>query len=59
MVTGGGGSIGSELCRQIARLEPSELIIYENSEFNLYQIELELRCAYPQLDLVICWRCHR
>ena len=52
MVTGGGGSIGSELCRQIARLEPAELIIYENSEFNLYKIDLELRNAYPELKLV-------
>lgn len=51
LVTGGGGSIGSELCRQIARLEPRRLIVFEISEFNLYAIELELREAYPQLDL--------
>lgn len=43
MVTGGGGSIGAELCRQIARLGPHELVIFENSEYNLYCIERELR----------------
>lgn len=42
MVTGGGGSIGSELCRQIARLSPTELYIIDNSEFNLYKIQKEL-----------------
>jgi FlaA1/EpsC-like NDP-sugar epimerase len=42
MVTGGGGSIGSELCRQIANLNPKELIIFERSEFNLYKIQEEL-----------------
>lgn len=41
-VTGGGGSIGSELCRQIMRLGPSKLIIFEQSEFNLYRIHREL-----------------
>ena len=42
MVTGGGGSIGSELCRQIANLNPKELVIFERSEFNLYKIIEEL-----------------
>jgi FlaA1/EpsC-like NDP-sugar epimerase len=51
LVTGGGGSIGSELCRQIARLAPARLILFERSEFNLYSIELELRREYPNLDL--------
>ncbi len=51
LVTGGGGSIGSELCRQIARLEPGRLVVYENSEFNLYAIEEELRSVFPDLDL--------
>lgn len=43
MVTGGGGSIGSELCRQIIALHPKSLVIYEHSEFNLFSIEDELR----------------
>lgn len=51
MVTGGGGSIGSELCRQLARLNPSLLIVVEQNEYNLYRIELELRRDFPQLDL--------
>ena len=50
-VTGGGGSIGSELCRQIARLEPSHLVIAEISEYNLHRIHLELRDAFPTLPL--------
>ena len=49
LVTGAGGSIGSELCRQIARLGPKKLIAFERSEFNLYSIELELRRAFPDL----------
>ena len=53
LVTGGGGSIGSELCRQIARLEPSRLVAMDVSEFNLYRLELELREAYPALALSI------
>lgn len=51
MVTGGGGSIGSELCRQIGRLKPAKLVILERSEFNLYKIDLELRRIYPELQL--------
>ena len=51
LVTGGGGSIGSELCRQVARLGASELTILELSEFNLYTIEQELRAQYPELLL--------
>ena len=52
LVSGGGGSIGSELCRQILRLEPARLIILEQGEFNLYAIELELRREFPGIDLV-------
>lgn len=52
LVTGGGGSIGSELCRQIAQSQPNCLIIYENSEFNLYTIEHELRTKFPDINVV-------
>ena len=52
MVTGGGGSIGSELCRQIAAHEPKRLIIFDIYENNAYDIQLELREKYPELDLV-------
>ena len=51
MVTGGGGSIGSELCRQIARLGPASLVIYEANEYNLYRIDQELRRGFPGLAL--------
>ena len=53
LVTGGGGSIGSELCKQIAHYAPAELIILEQCEFNLYQIEQALRFAYPDLRLTV------
>ncbi|MDO5131376.1 MAG: nucleoside-diphosphate sugar epimerase/dehydratase [Eubacteriales bacterium] len=51
MVTGGGGSIGSELCRQIAAHSPSLLIIFDIYENNAYDIQLELREKYPDLRL--------
>ena len=47
MVTGAGGSIGSELCRQIARFAPSRLVLFEHSEFALYALEQEFRDAHP------------
>ena len=53
MVTGGGGSIGSELCRQLAALKPSTLIIFDIYENNAYDIQLELKKKYPQLDLLV------
>ena len=49
MITGGGGSIGSELCRQIARLNPVELIVVDHSEYSLYRIDHELRSEYHDL----------
>ena len=52
MVTGAGGSIGSELCRKIARFRPKRLICFELSEFFLYELELELKEAFDQLDFV-------
>lgn len=53
MVTGGGGSIGSELCRQIAGHYPKQLIIVDIYENNAYDIQQELRRKYPALDLVV------
>ena len=49
MVTGAGGSIGSELCRQISRLRPSTIVIVDFSEFNLYRIDQELEETFPSL----------
>ena len=53
MVTGGGGSIGSELCRQIARANPRKLIIFEIYENSAYDIQMELQRTYPELDLEV------
>ena len=53
LVTGGGGSIGSELCRQVAAHQPKQLIIFEVYENNAYDIEQELRAKYPNLDLQV------
>ena len=53
LVTGGGGSIGSELCRQIAAHSPKKLIIFDIYENNAYSIQLELRENFPELDLLV------
>ena len=53
MVTGGGGSIGSELCRQVAGHSPKQLIIFDVYENNAYEIEQDLREKYPYLDLKV------
>lgn len=53
LVTGGGGSIGSELCRQIAAHQPQQLIIVDIYENNAYDIQQELIRKYPKLDLVV------
>lgn len=53
LVTGGGGSIGSELCRQIAAYKPKQLVIVDIYENNAYDIQQELIEKYPELDLVV------
>jgi len=52
MVTGAGGSIGSEICRQLAELNPSKIILMDHSEFALYQIEQEFREKFPASEIV-------
>ncbi len=53
LVTGGGGSIGSELCRQVAAHDPKQLIIFDVYENNAYEIQQELQENYPSLDLQV------
>lgn len=53
LVTGGGGSIGSELCRQIAKRNPKQLIVFDIYENNAHAIGLELKDKFPELDLVV------
>ena len=53
LVTGGGGSIGSELCRQIARHRPKQLIVFDIYENNAYAIQMELQDKYPDLNLEV------
>ena len=52
LITGAGGSIGSEICRQVARFNPQKLILFENAETPLFLIEQELTKMYPQLPIV-------
>jgi FlaA1/EpsC-like NDP-sugar epimerase len=52
MVTGAGGSIGSELARQVARFNPSRLLLVERAEFALFSIDSELRAAWPALSII-------
>ena len=54
MVTGAGGSIGSEMCRQIARFRPEQLVLVERAENNLFEIDRELRASFPGLSVVPC-----
>ena len=53
MVTGGGGSIGSELCRQVASHNPKQLVLVDIYENSAYDVQQELRRKYPELDLVV------
>lgn len=52
MVTGGGGSIGAELCRQVASFRPSRLVIFERAESDLFRIHLELSQKFPNVEIV-------
>jgi FlaA1/EpsC-like NDP-sugar epimerase len=52
MITGAGGSIGSELARQLSHYKPKRLVLFEHSEFNLYKIDMELRATWPDTDFV-------
>jgi FlaA1/EpsC-like NDP-sugar epimerase len=52
LVTGAGGSIGSEICRQVARFAPRRLVLGERFENSLFEIQRELRAAYPRLEIV-------
>ncbi|MBP7401288.1 MAG: polysaccharide biosynthesis protein [Clostridia bacterium] len=53
LVTGGGGSIGSELCRQVASYDPSRLVIFDVYENTSYELALELRHKHPEIDIVL------
>lgn len=54
MVTGGGGSIGSELCRQIAEFRPKKLVMLDIYENHLYELQLELTNDHPDMELQVC-----
>lgn len=54
VVTGAGGSIGSEVCRQVARFAPRQLVLFEQAENALFEIHRELSSAYPNLELIPC-----
>jgi FlaA1/EpsC-like NDP-sugar epimerase len=54
LVTGGAGSIGSELCRQVANFRPVRLVIFDQAESDLFRIELELHQRHPELEIVPC-----
>jgi FlaA1/EpsC-like NDP-sugar epimerase len=51
LISGGGGSIGTELCRQVAILKPEKLVLLDNSEFNLFRVERELRQKFPGTEI--------
>ena len=53
LITGAGGTIGGELTRQVCQFDPEEVILFENGEFNLYQIDREIRDSFPAVKLVV------
>ena len=53
LVTGAGGSIGSELCRQICRFQPKKIILYERAETPLYELQLELRQNFKDVEIIV------
>src|SRR5699024_6174267 len=53
MITGAGGSIGSELCRQLMRFSPNRILLVGHGEYSIYQIDMELRNKYGQADVEI------
>jgi len=52
LITGAGGSIGSELCRQICRFRPDSIMLYERAESPLYEMEVELKSDFPQINVI-------
>ena len=54
LITGGGGSVGSELARQVAGCQPAQLVLFDHAEYNLFRIEAELRDTFPGLPLSAC-----
>jgi FlaA1/EpsC-like NDP-sugar epimerase len=52
LITGAGGSIGSELCFQIAKFSPKKLILFEQTELFLYEIDMKLRSLFPQISII-------
>jgi FlaA1/EpsC-like NDP-sugar epimerase len=54
LITGGGGSVGSELARQVAGCQPAQLVLFDHAEYNLFRIESELRDMFPGLPLSVC-----
>lgn len=52
LISGGGGSIGSEICRQVAKLKPKAMVVLERAEFNLYYLDQEIRATFPSLNFV-------
>src|SRR5207245_10342412 len=53
LITGGCGSVGSELCRQVARFQPKQLVVLDNNETGLYDLELALRASFRQVSVSI------